>query len=371
MKQSEIGKVTTFEKFAWDNDKGKLVIKISLKAIENPLLLYVEFAENSEKFVLGEEKAVQQIEENSDYLTKHKGALLMISEDRPLGSLLMDSYDFITYGLQGTENIFRSMLHSIDSGNSEKASDYKMLQKLWQAGNAFQQIVINYFFCKFYQVKYLAANRTVGIFAYTTERRQEMYSNLEQSLDQEFWLLKKNPTTLSDLKVLHIYNKDQTADKFIWSTFTEFYAKYIPYLSEKIFSLGYALAVASRSMPTLRGGVIIASALSCKIRTTSSAAKIPLNKTTFISNTKRNDTATIIFGGVGLLNVGAKNSKPSTLHFLRNSKRSCQNRKRNCKVIMRWRVGRRSIIGWRKLSVSEKTLKKNSNLWLDKKIHAP
>ena len=160
MKRSENGVVIPFEKFAWSNDKSKLVIKLPLKAIENPLLFYIEFGESMERFCLGEEKLIRQIAENPDLLPKHKGSVLMLSEERPLGSLLMDSYNYITNGLQGVTNIFRSMLHSIDSDNSEKASDYKMLEKLWQEGNAFQRIVINYFFCKFYQVKHLAANGT-------------------------------------------------------------------------------------------------------------------------------------------------------------------------------------------------------------------
>ena len=233
MKRFENELVKPFEKFAWDNDKSRLAIKLPLKAVENPLLLYVEFSENSEKFVFGEEKAVRQIAGNSDCLAKYENSMLMISAERPLGSLLLDSYDFVTNHLLEVTNIFHSMLHSIDSGNSEKASDYKMLEKLWQEGNTFQRIVINYFFCRFYRVKHLAANGTAGIFAYTVERRQQMYSDLEQSMEQEFELLQQNPITLSDLKVLHIYNKDQAADKFICLTFAEFYAKYIPYLAEK------------------------------------------------------------------------------------------------------------------------------------------
>ena len=137
MKRSETGMVIPFENFAWDNSKGKLVIKLPPKAIENTVLLCVEFGENSERFYLGEEKAVRQITENPDLLPKHKGSVLMLSEERPLGSLLMDSYDFVANHLSVVTNIFRSMLHSIDSGNSEKASDYKMLEKLWQEGNTF------------------------------------------------------------------------------------------------------------------------------------------------------------------------------------------------------------------------------------------
>lgn len=232
MKRSENGMVTPFEKFAWDKSKSKLVIKLPLKAIENPLLLYIEFGENSECFYLGEEKAVRQIAENPDLLTKHKGSTLMLSEEQPLGSLLMDSYDFVANNLQSVTNIFRSMLHSIDGGNSEKASDYKMLEKLWQEGNTFQKLVINYLFCKFYQVKHLAANGTAGIFAYTAERRREMYSELEQSMEQEFSLLEHNPTTLSKLKQLHYYKRLDLSEKIFCPTHAEFYVQYISYLSD-------------------------------------------------------------------------------------------------------------------------------------------
>ena len=152
MKRSENETIKPFEKFVWDSSRNKLAIKLPPKAIDNPLLIYIEFGKNSERFYLGEEKAIRQIAEDFDLLSKYKGSVLMLSEGRPLGSLLMDSYDFITNVLQGVTNIFRSMLHSIDSGNSEKASDYKMLETLWQEGNTFQRIVINYFFCKFYQV---------------------------------------------------------------------------------------------------------------------------------------------------------------------------------------------------------------------------
>ena len=223
MKRSENGVVIPFEKFTWSNDKSKLVITLPLKAIENPLLFYIEFGESMERFCLGEEKLIRQIAENPDLLSKHKGSVLMLSEERPLGSLLMDSYNYITNGLQGVTNIFRSMLHSIDSGNSEKASDYKMLEKLWQEGNAFQRIVINYFFCKFYQVKHLAANGTAGIFAYTAERRREMYLNLEQSMEQEFDLLAHNPTTLSDLKQLRYYKRTDLGEKIFCPSLAEFY----------------------------------------------------------------------------------------------------------------------------------------------------
>ena len=96
MKRSETGKVTSFEKFVWDSSRNKLAIKLRPKAIDNPLLLYIEFGKNSDHFYLGEEKAVRQIAENPDLLSKHKGLILMLSEGRPLGSLLMDSYDFVT-----------------------------------------------------------------------------------------------------------------------------------------------------------------------------------------------------------------------------------------------------------------------------------
>ena len=233
MKRSENGMVTPFEKFAWDNSKSKLVIKLPPKAIENPLLLCVEFGENSERFYLGEERATRQITETPDLLSKHKGSLLMLSEERPLGSLLMDSYDFVSNHLSEVANIFRSMLHSIDSGNSEKASDYKMLEKLWQDGNTFQRIVINYLFCRFYQVKHLAANGTAGIFAYTVERRREMYSELEQSIEQEFDLLQHNPTTLSELKQLRYYKRADLTEKIFCPNLAEFYVQYISYLSDR------------------------------------------------------------------------------------------------------------------------------------------
>ena len=233
MKRSENGIVTPFEKFAWDSDKAKLAIRLSLKVTENPLLLYIEFGKNSECFCLGEEKAVRQIAEKPDHMTKHKSSVLMLSEERPLGSLLMDSYAFILGSLPKVTNIFRSMLHSIDSGNSEKASDYKMLEKFWHEGNTFQRIVINNLFCKFYRVKHLAANGTVGIFAYSAERRQQMYSELEQGMENEFEFLKHNPTTLSDLKQLHYYKKTDPAKKTFCSDLIKFYVQYISYLSER------------------------------------------------------------------------------------------------------------------------------------------
>ncbi|MDE7362027.1 MAG: hypothetical protein K2N38_08855 [Oscillospiraceae bacterium] len=233
MKRSENETIKPFEKFAWDNSKSKLVIKLPPKAIENPVLLGLEFGKNSERFYLGEEKAIRQIAEDLDLLSKYKGSVLMLSEERPLGSLLMDSYNYITNGLQGVTNIFRSMLHSIDSGNSEKASDYKMLEKLWNEGNTFQRIIINYLFCRFYQVKHLAANGTAGIFAYTAERRREMYSELEQSMEQEFDLLAHNPTTLSELKQLHYYKRVDLTEKIFCSNLAEFYVQYISYLSDR------------------------------------------------------------------------------------------------------------------------------------------
>lgn len=125
------------------------------------------------------------------------------------------------------------MLHSIDSGNSEKASDYKMLEKMWQEGNTFQRIVINNLFCRFYQVKHLAANGTAGFLAYTAEHRREMYSELEQSMEQEFDLLAYNPTTLSNLKQLHYYKRADLTEKIFCSNLAEFYVQYISYLSDR------------------------------------------------------------------------------------------------------------------------------------------
>lgn len=233
MKRTKTGMVTPFETFAWDSGKRKLAIKLPLKAIENPLLLYIEFGEDSERFCLGEEKAIRQIAGDLKLLSKYKSSVLMLFEERPLGSLLVDSYDFVTNHLSEVTNIFRSMLHSIDSGNSEKTSDYKMLEKLWLEGNTFQRIVINYFFCKFYQIKHLAANGTAGIFAYTVERRREMYSDLEQSMEQEFDLLAHNPTALSDLKQLRYYKRTDLDEKIFCANFAEFYVQYISYLSDR------------------------------------------------------------------------------------------------------------------------------------------
>ena len=108
-----------------------------------------------------------------------------------------------------------------------------MLDKLWQEGNTFQRIIINYLFCKFYQVKHLAANGTAGFLAYTAERRREMYSALEQNMEQEFDLLTHNPTTLSELKQIHYYKREELAEKIFCSTLAEFYVQYISYLSDQ------------------------------------------------------------------------------------------------------------------------------------------
>ena len=133
------------------------------------------------------------------------------------------------------------------------------------------------------------------------------------------------------------------------------------------YSLGLVLAVKSRSSPTHHGGDTTTNVPSCKTKTTSSVANTHLNGTISTSSVKRNDTATITFAGVRLLNEGVKNFKPSTLRSLKNLKGNWQSRKRNCKEKMLQRAERLSILGWRKLSVPEKTLKKNSNLCLDKK----
>ena len=107
-----------------------------------------------------------------------------------------------------------------------------MLEKLWNDGNTFQRIIINYLFCRFYQVKHLAANGTAGFLAYTAERRREMYSDLEQSMEQEFGLLQHNPTTLSELKLLHYYKSADPGEKIFCLTLAEFYMQYISYLSD-------------------------------------------------------------------------------------------------------------------------------------------
>ena len=106
MERTENGIVTQFEKFAWDSDKAKLAVKLPLKATENPLLLYIEFGKNSERSCFGEEKAVRQIADEQDCISKHKGAVLMMSEERPLGSLLMDSFTFITDNLSKVKTNF-------------------------------------------------------------------------------------------------------------------------------------------------------------------------------------------------------------------------------------------------------------------------
>ena len=75
MKQYENETIKPFEKFAWDNSKSKLVIKLPPKAIENPVLLCIEFEKNSERFYLGEEKSVRHIAEDLDLLSKYKGSV--------------------------------------------------------------------------------------------------------------------------------------------------------------------------------------------------------------------------------------------------------------------------------------------------------
>ncbi|MCM1275790.1 MAG: hypothetical protein NC299_10565 [Lachnospiraceae bacterium] len=107
-----------------------------------------------------------------------------------------------------------------------------MLEKLWQVGNAFQRIIINYFFCKFYLVKRSAAGGKTGIVAYPIERRRQMYSELEMVMSSEFELLKQNPTTLTDLKRQHFGKATPTSNKLLCSDLAEFYAGYITYLSK-------------------------------------------------------------------------------------------------------------------------------------------
>ena len=135
-----------------------------------------------------------------------------------------------------------------------------------------------------------------------------------------------------------------------------------------VYSLGYALGAVRCSSPTPHGGDTTTNVPSSKTKTTNSAANTNLNATIFTSSVKRNDTATIIFAGVRLLNEGVKNFKPSTSLSLRNSKRSWQNRKRNCKAIMPQRAGQRSTLGWIKLSMKEQILKENSESYSHKKF---
>ncbi|MCM1166942.1 MAG: hypothetical protein NC299_14975 [Lachnospiraceae bacterium] len=220
------------ERFIWNTAKSKLELKLPLKGANDPLLLCIEFNSVGERYYFGETKVVRQITEDSNCLSKHGGSILAISEQRPLGSLLLESYDFVKNGLASVENLFRSMLNSIDSGNSEKSSDYKMLEKLWQEGNAFQKIAINYFFCKFYLVKRSAASGKTGIVAYPIEHRRQMYSELERAMSSEFELLKQNPTTLTGLKWQHFGKAASVGNKLFCSDLSEFYSEYITYLSK-------------------------------------------------------------------------------------------------------------------------------------------
>lgn len=128
-----------------------------------------------------------------------------------------------------------------------------------------------------------------------------------------------------------------------------------------VISLGYALDAVSRSSPTHHGGDTTTNVPNSKTRTTSSAASTNSNAIIFTSNAKRNDTDTIIFAGVRYLETQARSYKVSILRSLKNSRVIWQSRKKNCRAIMRRRVGRTSTLGWRKLSVPKVILRRNSN----------
>ncbi|MCM1166952.1 MAG: hypothetical protein NC299_10570 [Lachnospiraceae bacterium] len=86
------------KRFIWNTAKSKLEIKLPLKCADDPLLLCVEFNSDNERYYFGEAKAVRQVIEDSNRLSKHGGSILTLSEQRPLGGLLMDSYDFVQNG---------------------------------------------------------------------------------------------------------------------------------------------------------------------------------------------------------------------------------------------------------------------------------
>ncbi|MDE6727432.1 MAG: hypothetical protein K2J80_05780 [Oscillospiraceae bacterium] len=60
-----------------------------------------------------------------------------------------------------------------------------------------------------------------------------MYSDLEQSMEQEFDFLAHSPTTLSDLKQLRYYKIADLDEKIFCPTLAGFYVQYISYLSDR------------------------------------------------------------------------------------------------------------------------------------------
>ena len=127
------------------------------------------------------------------------------------------------------------------------------------------------------------------------------------------------------------------------------------------YSLGYVQDVENRFSLIPHGGDTTTNVQNSKTKTTSSAASTNLNAIIFTSSAKRNDTDTIIFAGVRYLETQVHSCKVSTSRSLKNLRVIWQTRKKNCKAIMRRRVGRTSTHGWRKLSEPEVILRRNSN----------
>ena len=86
--------------FIEDTNKDKLTDTQAYLIVGNPLLFCVKFLGDSEIYLLGEENATKKAVENPDKLLRYRKSLLLYSEEKPIGNLLMESNYFVENSLQ-------------------------------------------------------------------------------------------------------------------------------------------------------------------------------------------------------------------------------------------------------------------------------
>ena len=207
------------------------------------LIIAFTFDGEGESFLLGEQKTVENIIENPELSKRDSRELLIYEPNRPMGSFLLDSYNFVDSGAFAADS---QRILDLVRGNNEntkysvgkkdEVSTVNTLYERFISGNLAEKIFLDYYYFVYCKERRDIFNNQGLSFKKGELIRKERYERLAETLEDDFRIIGSNITSQKDLRELKIkdrssaiYSTDRTV--LLCRNWQQIYEGYINHLA--------------------------------------------------------------------------------------------------------------------------------------------
>ena len=160
---------------------------------------------------MGEQKTVENIIENPELSKKDSRELLIYEPNRPMGSFLLDSYNFVDSGAFSADS---QRILDLVKGNNEntkysvgkkdEVSTVNTLYERFFSGNLAERVFLDYYYFMYCKERRDIFNNQ-GLSLKKGELiRKERYERLAQTLEDDFKIIGSNMMSQKDLRELKV-----------------------------------------------------------------------------------------------------------------------------------------------------------------------